>query len=241
MGTSQPMQQSNGANGNGANGNGENLPFLTKCAVTGKRSFPTKLEAEQFESENRTRNGKQYVYACEDCPAYHLTSTQPGLPKTNLKLLENSAGAASSAHAPSNRRGWGETEADVKRLWKEGRTDAEIASQLGIGIAAVAYHRKKFGSANGRVSSPGARLRVVRVPQTLAECDEEQRALDEEHQSKSKALEQQRQRLEEATKLTVGECEEGKSLSIRFGHTGHLVLPKAKVIELTENLMSWVS
>jgi hypothetical protein len=241
MDREQSTQHSSGANGSGTNGNGASGHLPEKCPVTHKRSFTTKLDAEQFSSENQIRFGRQYAYKCEDCPAYHLTSKPPdayALQKTNLKRLEGLATTEVSPGGSANRRGRGETEAEVKRLWKEGLTDAEIAAQLGISHAGVCHHRKKFGAANSRAERHSPRQ--PKAPITLSEYSEQKRLLEEEYQANLRALEEHKQRLEEASRLTVSECEEGKSVYIRFGHREHLVIPKDKVPELTDSLMQWL-
>jgi len=217
-------QHSNGANGSGANGNGANGHAPNKCPVFGKKAFASRDEAERFESENRKRfpnQSKQYAYRCEECPDYHLTSTPPdayALQTTNLKRLESLATREAAARATGNRRGRGETEAEVKRLWKEGLTDAEIAAQLGISHAGVCHHRKKFGAPNNRSrNSP----RQAKAPITLAEYDEQKKLLEQEYQANLLGLEQHKQRLEEASKLTVVECEEGKSLPTSLFNVFH--------------------
>ena len=117
-------------------------------------------------------------------------------------------------------------------------TDAEIAAQIGISHAGVCYHRKKLGAANSRMSRNSPRQ--TKALRTLAEYDERKRDLEQDYQAQLLALEQHKQRLEEASRLTVTECEEGKSVYIRFGHHAHLVIPKDKVSELTNSLMQWV-
>jgi hypothetical protein len=235
----QPMQEPKGANGNRVNGH-----RVVSCPRD-KKPFVTQLEAAQFEAENRKRfpnQGKQYAYKCEECPAYHLTSKPPdayALQKTNLKRLESLATAGASARATPNRRGRGETEAEVKRLWEQGLSDAEIATQIGITHAGASHHRKKFGAANKR-GERNLHLSQPKAPVTIPEYDEQKRLLDEEYQSKPNALEQHKRRLEEANKLTVSECGEGKSVFIGFGHHERMVVPKDKVTELTNSLMQWV-
>jgi hypothetical protein len=235
----QPMQEPKGANGNRVNGH-----RVVSCPRD-KKPFVTQLEAAQFEAENRKRfpnQGKQYAYKCEECAAYHLTSNLSdayALQKTNLKRLESLATAGASARATPNRRGRGETEAEVKRLWEQGLSDAEIATQIGITHAGASHHRKKFGAANKR-GERNLHLSQPKAPLTLAEYDERKRVLERDYQAQLLALEQHKQRLEEASRLTVAECEEGKSVYIRFGHHAHLVIPKDKVPELTNSLMQWV-
>src|SRR5215467_26326 len=237
MSTSQNAKQPNGANGGGANGNGHLVP---QCP-TSKKEFASRVQAERFEADNRKlfpNQGRQYAYKCEQCPAYHLTSKPLdafAIGQTNLKRLENLATSDSSPKVSRFRGGRGETEAEVKRLWKEGLTDAEIATQLGISHAGVCHHRKKFGAANSRISRNSPRQ--AKAPLTLAEYDERKRVLERDYQAQLLALEQHKQRLEEASRLTVAECEEGKSVYIKFGHHAHLVIPKDKVPELTNSLM----
>jgi hypothetical protein len=241
MSTVQSAQQPN-VNGNGVNGNGANGHASGGCP-SGKKPFASRNEAEQFEADNRKRfpnQGKQHAYKCELCPAYHLTSKTPdahAIGKTNLKRLEGLAKDVATK-ASAKRGGRGETEAEVKRLWEHGVTDAEIASQLGISSAAVCYHRKKFGAANSRAG--GNSPRQPKPPLTLSEYDEQKRLLEEEYQAKLVGLEQHKQRLVEANRLTVSECQEGRALFIRFGHNERMVVPKDKVPELTTSLMQWV-
>jgi hypothetical protein len=241
MGSENSGQQ-HGISGNRANGNGARGQTSDRCPVTGKRLFTTKVEAEQFEAEHRIRFGRQYAYKCEHCPAYHLTSKPPdayAIQKTNLKRLENLATSEVSITGSANRRGRGETETEVKRLWGQGLRDAEIASQLGITARAVHYHRKKFGGANSGANGKSP-LREPKQPLTMPEYDEQRRLLDEEYHANLRMLEQHKQRLEEASKLTVADCDDGKSVFIKFGHHERLVIPKDKVEELTNSLMQWV-
>jgi hypothetical protein len=241
----QPPKGANdsGANGHGATGHGSNGHAPAECS-TGKKAFASREEAERFEAENRKRfpkQGRQYAYKCEQCPAYHLTSKPLdafAIGQTNLKRLESLATSESSPKVSRFRGGRGETEAEVKRLWEQGLSDAEIASQIGISHAGVCHHRKKFGAANNRTSHNTRRQ--TKAPLTLAEYDEQKKLLEQEYQAKLLGLEHHKQRLEDASKLMVTECEEGKSLYIKFGHHERMVVPKDKIQELTTTLMQWV-
>jgi len=237
MGALQLTQQLNGCNGNGANGK------AALACPRGKKPFGSREEAEQFEAENRKRfpnQGTQYAYECPDCPAFHLTSKPPeayAMGPSNLKRLEALA-TDDSVKASAKQRPRGETEASVRRLWEQGMSDSSIASQLGITHAAVAYHRKKFASENNKTVSVSSRQ--PKSPLTLSELEERKVKLEREYQAQLQELERQKERLAEASKLTVCECQDGKALFIKFGHAERMSVPKDKVAELTDSLMQWV-
>jgi predicted transcriptional regulator len=237
MGALQLTQQPSGCNGNGANGK---APL---ACPRGKKPFGSREEAEQFEAENRKRfpnQGTQYAYECPDCPAFHLTSKPPeayAMGQSNLKRLEALA-TDDSVKASAKQRPRGETEASVRRLWEHGMSDSSIASQLGITPAAVAYHRKKFASENNKTVSVSSRQ--LKSPLTLSELEERKLKLEREYQAELLRIEEQKQRLAQASKLTVCECQDGKALFIKFGHDERMSVPKDKVQELTNCLMDWV-
>lgn len=225
----QLPQEPNGGNGHAA------MP-----CTHGKKPFLSRVEAEQFERENRRQfpnQGKQYAYKATDCPFYHLSSKPPeayALGVSNLKRLEPLAsGVVGQTAAHRGKRG--ETETDVKRLWQEGKSDREIASVLGVSPVAVSYHRKKFGAANS-----AGRKSLRQLPQSLSDLAQRKLALEEEFKANLQRLEQQEQRLAEANKLVVSECQEGRALFIKFGYHEQMMVPKEKVEELTERLMQWV-
>lgn len=224
----QPNEGSNGSNGHA----------VIVCP-RGKKQFSSRQEAERFETENRARFGNQYAYECPDCPYFHLTSKPPeafALGKSNLKRLETLA-TAESSKACANRRPRGETQAEVRRLSEQGLTTAAIALQIGISPACVAYHRKKIVGTNG---GSGRNLaRPIKASLTLPELDERQRKLQQEFEAEMRELEQQKQRLAEANKLTVCECQDGTALFIKFGHHEHMSIPKDKAGELASSLMQW--
>jgi hypothetical protein len=190
----------------------------------GKKPFSSREEAEQLEADNRKRfpkQSRQYAYQCPECSAYHLTSKSRdayAIGPSNLKRLGM---AMEDVGKPSvSRKPRGETEAEVKRLWEKGISDADIASQLGISTYSAGYHRKKFGSANTRAKH-GSALRLLKSPLTLSEFDEQKRLLDEEYQAKLLRLEQQKQQHIEANRLTVVACQEGQAVQ-----EGNVVLDK---------------
>lgn len=238
MGTLQLPHQPNGGDGHGGNGK---APF--GCPRS-KKPFASREEAEQFEVENRKSFPnlvKQYAYQCPDCPAFHLTSKPPdayAMGKTNLKRLETQA-TGDSVTASVRSRPRGETEAQVRQLWEEGKTDSEIASELGVTYAVAYYHRKKLGAPNGRCEQT-SRRRQPKPPLTLPEFDERKRLLEEKYQAELQALEMHKVRLIEGVTLTVKECNGGQGLFIKFGHQEPMVLPKDKVAELANSLMQWV-
>lgn len=237
MGTLQLTQQPNVGNGSGANGK---APL---ACPRGKKPFASREEAEQFEADNRKRfpnQGTQYAYECPHCPALHLTSKPPeayAMGHSNLKRLETLA-TADSVKASAKQRPRGETEASVRRLWERGMSDSSIASQLGVTPAAVAYHRKKFASENNKTVSVSSRQ--LKSPLTLLELEERKVKLEREYQAQLLRIEEEKQQLAEASKLTVCECQDGQALFIKFGHRERMSVPKDKVQELTDRLMNWV-
>jgi len=209
----------------------------------GKRIFASRQEAEQFEVENRKQflSEKQYAYQCPACPAYHLTSKSPGayaIGQGNLKRLEGLAMKATSKTLGKRGRR-GETEAAVKGLWTQGRSDREIASRLGVSSQTVYQHRKKFGAPNSRAGDKSP-LRQLKAPLTLSHYDEQKRQLEEKFQAKLLRIDQRKERLVEANRVTVRECQEGQAVFIKFGPHEHMTVPKEKIKELTECLLRWV-
>jgi hypothetical protein len=207
-----------------------------------KKPYASRKEAEQFEAENHTRfpnQGRQYAYQCSECPAYHLTSKSPdayAIGLTNLKRMEPSAPEVTSK-TPQKRGRRGDTEAAVKNLWQQGMSDMDIAAQLGVSSQTVSYHRKKLGTAKSRTEY-NAPLRQIKPPLTISEANEQQRLLDDDYQAKKLLLEQHTQRLTEANKLTVCECQDGQALFIKFGQSEHMIVPKDKITELIDGPMS---
>ena len=235
MNTIQLPQQPNGANGSGGNGHA-----VIVCPRR-KKQFASRQEAEQFEAANRERFGNQYAYECPDCPYFHLTSKPPesfAMGQSNLKRLGGSA-TSEVVTTAAIRKPKGETEAEVKCLWEQEKSDKEIALALGITLPAAGFHRRKFGRANGRGTRKSA-LRQPKPPLTLADVDERQRKLEQEYQAQLQELERQKERLAEATKLTVCECQDGKALYIKFGHHERMSIPKDKAVGLADSLMKWL-
>lgn len=227
------LQEPDGGNGSGGNGHA-----VVACPCE-KKLFASREEAEQFETANRKRFPNQpiqYAYKCPDCPFFHLTSKPPeafALGRSNLKRLEALA-TAESSKAFANRRPRGETQAEVKRLSEQGLSNAAIAMQVGISSACVAYHRKKIAGTEG---GNGGLSRHAKASLTLPELDERQRKLQHEFEAQMRELDRQKERLAEATKLTVCECQDGKALFIKFGHDERMSIPKEKVGELADSLM----
>lgn len=115
------------------------FPQISKCPVSGKRSFPSEQEALDFEKRNREEYGRpqQYVYKCEDCPDVHLTSQPPG---TGTIAQVNYA----TAGVPETSRGRKNIDtAEVLRLKEQGLTNQEIADRLDISGTSVSYHSKE--------------------------------------------------------------------------------------------------
>jgi hypothetical protein len=112
---------------------------IKKCPVSGKRSFDTEDEAAHFEQRNSQQYHRphQYPYACEECPAWHLTTTPPGtasMARTILPVVPESEGV--SKHTGPK----GIDTAEVVRLRSNGMALDAIAKQLDISVPSVTYH-----------------------------------------------------------------------------------------------------
>jgi predicted transcriptional regulator len=117
---------------------------VTKCPVSSKRSFNSENEAVEFEQRNRQQYNRpqQYSYACEDCPAWHLTTTPPG----TASMAKTIFPSVLESEAVSNHTGpKGIDTAEVVRLRSSGMTLDAIAKHLGVSAPSVKYHLDKNG------------------------------------------------------------------------------------------------
>jgi hypothetical protein len=123
---------------------------VARCSKTGKRKFASRQEAEQFEERNHVQYGgvKKYVYACDDCDSYHLSSLLPGV--NGHSTITTNYAAVENGKAPSVRKQrYYVTEGDVRQMLElqaKGLKRDEIAARIGCSKAAVYLRLKKAGS-----------------------------------------------------------------------------------------------
>ena len=161
---------------------------LPKCPKHGKKSFLTEAAAVDFEEKATLQynNLQQYAYACEDCNAWHLTTTPPGvnsMAKSHLGQLP----------LPSDVSG-----EELHRLKDSGLNAKDLAARFGLTEQTVynriAKHRMRAG-----VPSTVKR-QAVTLEQVSLKRIELQRQL-EESQRELQSMEQVEQRLREEQRM----------------------------------------
>ncbi|SRR5258708_7035030 len=165
-----------------------------RCPKTGKLSFTNEQEAKSFEEQNRQKynNPPQYPYPCEDCSAWHLSST----PNGNSRIAQ--VRMPQVPEVPESRQKI-ET-ADVIRLKNTGMSAQQIADHFGVTPAAITYHLNKRESGNGsgtRIKPRGAVISLADVSRKKAQLAEQQRLVLEQLAQ----LAAQEERLLEKTKM----------------------------------------
>jgi predicted transcriptional regulator len=107
---------------------------IMKCPKTGKKSFPDEATGVKWEEENYATYGgtKKFVYACEDCDAWHLTSTPPG--NNSIAQMNYESGAPVKKGLDTE---------EVVRLRKTGLSVQQIADEFKVSLEAVKYHIRK--------------------------------------------------------------------------------------------------
>ncbi len=121
---------------------------LPKCPKTGKKSFLDEASTMEFEERNRAQYQilHQYAYACEDCNAWHLSTSPPG---------NNSMAQTKYEPGVSVKKGVNIDE--VVRMRKEGKSVQEIADTFGVSLAGIKYHLDKAdGKLTTKTNRPAA-------------------------------------------------------------------------------------
>lgn len=126
--------------------NGHANGIGTIC-TTKKKVFVSKEAAEQFETNIRSKyptQAKQYAYACESCPNWHLSSVSPesfGMAQNRIKIGTGSLAHSANAGEVTSRLRYPETlKLEAIRLRNETDMTANaIAEKLGVTTPAVIY------------------------------------------------------------------------------------------------------
>jgi hypothetical protein len=116
---------------------------ISKCPKTGKRSFPTRNDAEAFAAELEDKypqQVQQYAYACEDCPEWHLSAYPPEAYATVMTHWP------STSSTKDGRAGkYADRKDDIAKLYREGNDFQGIAAKTGVPYQAVRYYCIELG------------------------------------------------------------------------------------------------
>ena len=199
---------------------------LSKCPKTGKRSFPTKDAAETFAAELKHKYPEQvpqHAYACEDCPAWHLSALSPEAYAT-AKTRWPSAPPADDGRAGK----YDDQKDEIVRLFRQGNDFQDIAAKTGLPYASVRYYCIALG-----LYTPNSRNVTVKpaVPIFIEDLDKEEASLEERlrevRQHKQKLLEAKILRIEGVNSGVLIK-KEGNALQLTYADAEDLV---AKLID----------
>jgi AraC-like DNA-binding protein len=188
---------------------------LPQCPKTRKKSFLNEVEATAFEKRNREQYGLklQYAYPCEDCTAWHLTSSPPGnssIAQVNYQSFA-AAGPKSTKEGPK-----GIDTTEVVRLRKSGKTLQQIADELKVSVTTVSYHLGKAEGTSPTKSNPQQlftyeqyRDRRIALEAELATKKRQHQEIEATIQAEIDRVKQTEDRLFEARQLKVGYAPNG--------------------------------
>ena len=218
------------------------LPLVVavpKCPKTDKRCFESEAAATDFETKNREQYGnpRQFPYACEDCPAWHLTTTPPG----NNSIAQNKYDASSvGTRAPGAPGRKGIETQKVVQLKESGMTLRQIADELKITAAAVKYHldkaEGKIPTASQLVTYEQHRDKRIELEAELArkkKQHQEAEALAQAEITRIKAIEN---RLFEQRQLQIGYAPGGTVILSKNNHQFSLTPEEIKKVVAEVNL-----
>jgi hypothetical protein len=189
---------------------------LPKCPKTGKKSFRSEADAVGFEERNRAQysSPRQFAYACEDCNAWHLTTSPPGNNSIAQMNYEPSAGVKKGL----------ETD-EVVRLKKSGMTVQQIADNFNVTFAAVKYHLDKAaGKVTTKTNRSAPQLmtyeqhrdRRLELEAELTKMKQQHQAAEALAQAEIDRIKQIEDRLFEARQLKIGYAPDGVLILQRY-------------------------
>jgi len=190
-----------------------------------KRCFVSREAAEQFEEEIHLKypqQVRQYVYACEDCPNWHLTTQSPesrALARSSLRPIES----VPSVSYDNKRE-------EICKLKRQGVPLPRIAEQTGVPYQSV---RSICIEAGLHTVTERTEIKAVSTVESIAQ---QEQALE----AQLRELQAKKQRLIEENALKFVPCFDGKGVVIRK-HVQSLSLSFVEAEELVEKLVDYLS
>jgi hypothetical protein len=185
---------------------------ISKCPKTSKRCFPTKDDAESFAAELRDKypeQVQQHAYACEYCPAWHLSAL-------SAEAFATVTTRWPSAPTEEGRAGKYEDQKDeIAKLFHQGNDFQGISAKTGVPYGSVRYWCIKLG-----LYEPTSRNITTR-PAALTSIED----LSNEEcslQERLREVQLRKQRLIEA-----------KMLRIEVLNSGFLIKKEGNVLQVT--------
>jgi hypothetical protein len=190
----------------------------SRC-VSGKQEFDSAQKAETYNREVLEKRGfvSQRPYQCPDCHLFHLTS-QPV--EVSSGTLASPLGKVAVRAKPVRQHG--ESRAEIARLLALGRSPAEIAAELKMGLTNVYHHKRalKMPAMPATPASPAATAVVGSRVRVLDERDLD--AVEEDLQRQLEEVQRRKSMIAEARMLRV-ELVSGAIRIVKEGE--HMLLP----------------
>jgi predicted transcriptional regulator len=196
---------------------------------TKKKCFVSRSAGEKFEEEIHLKypqQVRQYVYACEDCNNWHLTTQSPesrALARSSIRPIE-SAQPARGTYADKHN--------EVCKLKRQGMPLTEIAEQTGVPYQTV----RNICLSAGLHTVGQARGTEIKAASTVESLSQQEQALE----AQLRELQAKKQRLIEENALKLVPCFDGKGVVIKK-QIQTLSLSFADAEELVEKLVDYLS
>ena len=192
---------------------------------TKKKCFVSREAAEKFEEEFHLKypqQVRQYVYACEDCPNWHLTTQSPesrALARSPIRPIE-----------PVQPVRHTDKRDEVCKLKRQGIPLPQIEKQTGVPYQTVRNICIEAGL------HTVAERSEIKAASTVESLSQQEQALE----AQLRELQAKRQRLIEENALKISPCFDGKGVLIKK-HVQTLSLSFADAEELVEQLVDYLS
>ncbi len=194
---------------------------------TKKKCFVSREAAEKIEEENHLKypeQVRQYVYACEDCDNWHLTTQSP-----ESRALRSSLRPIESVQPTCGR----DKREEVRKLKLQGVSLPKIAEQTGVPYQTVRNWCVDAGLHTVTVQKARGEIKAASTVESLSQ---EEQALE----AQLRELQAKKQRLIEESALKLVPCFDGTGVVIKK-QIQTLSLSFADANELVEKLMDYLS